>query len=199
MSKAVGNLAGFFSREAQPQLICLFTVHSAVSASPWAFLTCRQKRWCVSQGQAGRMCRGGQRLLGMEPVPVCATPGREPCPHTCGRSLPGCHSLLCTSVCFPRGQEGSWPCQPQPRPPGSAFCGNGVSQVLVTCRAGGRWQARAWRLLVSSVRWLITAVNCRSQGRGPAGAPPSLHSLLFPPLLPNAAPVPPRRSPGVSP
>lgn len=82
MSKAVGNLAGFFSREAQPQLICLFTVHSAVSASPWAFLTCRQKRWCVFQGQAGRMCRGEQRLLGMEPVPsVCHSRERAVSPH----------------------------------------------------------------------------------------------------------------------
>lgn len=60
MSKAVGNLAGFFSREAQPQLVCLFTVHSAVRASPWGFLTRSQKRWCVFQGQSGRMCRGAE-------------------------------------------------------------------------------------------------------------------------------------------
>lgn len=135
----------------------------------------------------------------MEPVPVCATAGREApaaSPHVWEASA-CCHSLICTSVCFPGGQQGARLCQPQPRPPGSAFCGNGVSEALVTRRAG-RWQARAWRLLISSVRRLIAAVNCRSQGRGPAGAPPP-SILSFPPLLPNAAPVPPRRSPGVSP
>lgn len=86
-----------------------------------------------------------------------------------------CHSLICTWVCLPPGQEGAWLCQPQPRPPGRAFCGSGVSEALVTGRAGS-WHARAWRVI--SVRRLITAVNCRSQARDPAGAPLSLHSLL---------------------
>lgn len=125
----------------------------------------------------------------MEPVPVCATAGREApaaSPHVWEASA-CCHSLICTSVCFPGGQQGARLCQPQPRPPGSAFCGNGVSKALVTRRAG-RWQARAWRLLISSVRRLIAAVNYRSQGRGPAGAP------HLPPFSPSPPPPPERGS-----
>lgn len=176
MNKAVGNLAAFFFREAQPQLICLFTVHAAVRASPWGFLTRRHRRWCVFQGRSGRMCRGAE--VTRDGARASACPSRE---NGTGR-VPTRGGGLCP-LSLADLYLGLFPTRAGRRlavpAPGSAFCGNGESEALLTRRAGS-WQARAWRLLVSSVRRLITAVNCRSQGRGPAGAPPSLHSLLPP-------------------
>lgn len=136
----MGNPAVFFSREAQPQLICLFTVHSAVRAAPRGFSPADERVGVFSkarQAEWAEVAGAGAR----------APPGSEarPCPQACGRLCP-CHSLNCTWVCSPRGRLAV----PAPAAtPASAFCGNGVSEAL--CH----------RPSLAAARYLNEAINYR--------------------------------------
>lgn len=120
----------------------------------------------MSRGQAGRTCRGAEMTRAGARAAVCPSWGVAPAVSPRVGGLCPLSPAVCSLPCFQQGRKVPGCASPAATP----GLGTLSVQPLSAAEPGGRSLSR-----------LITAVNCRSQGRGPAGAPPSLHSLL-PPL-----------------
>lgn len=71
----MGNLAGS-SLEKHSHSSSAYLPCTLQSEPPLGFLTCRPKRWCVLQGQSGRMCRGAEGTRDGARA-MCVPAGRE--------------------------------------------------------------------------------------------------------------------------